>query len=685
MPSTAPILSGSQVVVSAGAAGTQDSPHVSTLADGRIVHVWRDLGASSSTIRYQVLDIDGTATGISGFVNDTQLSAGTVGIGGGGDYLAVAGLDNGGFAVAWMYRDGTSLTDKSDNIYFKIYDGTGAVTTATTLAHASSADATGALNNQTYPDIFDNDGDFFIGWTDPDPDTTATGGGVSTSTAVVEQGYLYDGGIGGYIPSQLSDAHGGDGHTAGAADPTSDEFLFVWQDDLGDPPTTGDGIYAYEGGGAGAGFFRIDRETPATNNSFARNPDAAYDHAGNALVVYMDRPGSADEIWATLNGNAASRFKVNTTAPGFNGDASPAVVGLSELSALNGGFMVFWTDQGSDGVGGTDFDVVGQLYSVTAGVAEAVGGEIVLTDAATTNNNLSTLDATLMLDGRILVSWEAGGPTTSGTEIYQRIVDPRQQAVSWAGTSANEQFQGTIFDDDLSGGLGNDRLDGGLGDDSLAGNGGNDTYIVDSAGDTVTELAGEGTDIVRSTVTFTLGPDVEHLTLLGSTGIGGTGNGGANTLTGNAVGNVLRGGGGNDTILGGLGNDTLFGDAGNDVLTGGANKDTMTGGAGLDDFDFNTVAEIGRGGTRDRIMDFRHNQDDIDLRTIDANGAAAGNTAFKFLAAKGAAFTGVKGQIHWFHQAGKTIIEGDIDGNRVADFQIELVGLKTLTAGDFLL
>ncbi len=117
----------------------------------------------------------------------------------------------------------------------------------------------------------------------------------------------------------------------------------------------------------------------------------------------------------------------------------------------------------------------------------------------------------------------------------------------------------------------------------------------------------------------------------------------------------------------------------------------MTGSTGADDFDFNSVAEIGRGATRDIIRDFVHLIDDIDLRTIDANGGAPGNTAFSFLAAKGAAFTGVAGELRWFQQnpAGtandRTIIEGDINGNRVADFQIQLTGLKTLTAADFVL
>jgi Ca2+-binding RTX toxin-like protein len=83
---------------------------------------------------------------------------------------------------------------------------------------------------------------------------------------------------------------------------------------------------------------------------------------------------------------------------------------------------------------------------------------------------------------------------------------------------------------------------------------GNDTYTVDDAGDTVTELAGEGIDTVLAKISYTLGPQVENLTLLsGSAAINGTGNGLRNTITGNELDNVLSGRGGIDTLIGGEG------------------------------------------------------------------------------------------------------------------------------------
>ena len=111
---------------------------------------------------------------------------------------------------------------------------------------------------------------------------------------------------------------------------------------------------------------------------------------------------------------------------------------------------------------------------------------------------------------------------------------------------------GNDLDNVITGNGGNNILDGGTGADTMAGGAGNDTYMVDNAGDTVTEGGGQGTDTVVSPFDYTLGANVENLTLT-SVAINGTGNGLDNVLAGNGNDNTLTGLAGNDTLDGGAG------------------------------------------------------------------------------------------------------------------------------------
>jgi predicted outer membrane repeat protein len=176
-------------------------------------------------------------------------------------------------------------------------------------------------------------------------------------------------------------------------------------------------------------------------------------------------------------------------------------------------------------------------------------------------------------------------------------------------------------------------------------------------------------------------------------------------INGNNNANKLVGGNSAEIISGLGGNDRIIGNGGNDRIIGGRGVDTMTGGTGRDVFVFSSIQDsapgqsglIGNGvlgvaagrGLRDIITDFIHGQDKIDLSAIDANTKLAGNQAFTWIGTKG--FTHKPGQLmeKLYDFAGtsqdRTIIYGDINGDARADFQIELVGLKHLTSGDFVL
>lgn len=150
------------------------------------------------------------------------------------------------------------------------------------------------------------------------------------------------------------------------------------------------------------------------------------------------------------------------------------------------------------------------------------------------------------------------------------------------GGSGDDALYGEAGDDILSGGQGNDLLDGGTGTDQMAGGAGDDTYVVDDAGDVVTEAAGEGADLVRSSISYVMPDHVELIELTGNANIDATGNNLDNVLTGNAGDNHLQGLDGNDALHGGDGNDLLKGGTGDDVLNGGNGIDELRGGGGND-------------------------------------------------------------------------------------------------------
>lgn len=187
--------------------------------------------------------------------------------------------------------------------------------------------------------------------------------------------------------------------------------------------------------------------------------------------------------------------------------------------------------------------------------------------------------------------------STSSTRLDSIFFD-RVEEFTVTGTSKNDTITTYGGNDIINGGAGNDILDGGVGNDKLTGGTGNDTYIVDSIGDNVFETSTLITEIdtVEASITYTLGVNLENLTLTGSGAIDGTGNSLNNTLTGNSRNNTLNGGAGNDTLIGGGGSDILVGGAGNDVLTGGLSNDL---------FLYNTNAAFSSGSVGiDRITDF---------------------------------------------------------------------------------
>ena len=215
----------------------------------------------------------------------------------------------------------------------------------------------------------------------------------------------------------------------------------------------------------------------------------------------------------------------------------------------------------------------------------------------------------------------------------------------------------------ITGNGNNNYIDGGRGADEMFGGYGNDTYLIDNLNDKIFD---EGDyDKVFSSVTYNanvnnirFGRDwtIEEFTLTTAADLNYQDTDRACIISGNSGKNTIEGYGGADTIYGKDGNDTINGGVGADILWGGAGSDTFV----------YTGTRVSLGAGVDRIMDFSCMEDKIDLSAIDADSLNVGNQSFRYVG--GGQFTGYTGMLKFSNG----ILSGDINGDKVADFQIEV-------------
>lgn len=290
-------------------------------------------------------------------------------------------------------------------------------------------------------------------------------------------------------------------------------------------------------GGAGDDTYFVDETYDVVGEYTNEGTDTVY-----SSVSYNLEYGGVERL--TLTGS--------TPIDGRGNNLDNVLTGNSANNRLDG-------DAGADLlIGGAGDDIYG-VDNAGDSLIENVNEGIDTVESVVTY----TLGANV--ENLTLVGWNPLTPIDGTGNALANIL---------TGNSANNVLLGDAGNDTLIGGDGDDTLDGGTGTDALSGGVGNDIYVVDNAGDSVTENSNAGTDTVQSAVTYTLGANLERLTLTGIAAINGTGNTLANVLTGNSANNILSGGSGNDTLSGGAGNDTLDGGTGNDSLSGGAGDDT---------------------------------------------------------------------------------------------------------------
>ncbi len=257
------------------------------------------------------------------------------------------------------------------------------------------------------------------------------------------------------------------------------------------------------------------------------------------------------------------------------------------------------------------------------------------------------------------------------TDNVERLTLTGSSAIDGTGNALANVIVGNSGANTLTGGDGGDTLNGGLGADTMDGGIGNDIFFVDNVGDIVTEGIDQGNDLVRSSVDFTLGDNVERLTLTGSA-IYGVGNALDNIITGNDAGNSLDGEDGNDRVSGGNGTDVVAGSTGNDRLTGGA---------GDDRFLFDTALDAST--NVDRITDFSVAEDTIYLDSTVFSDMGAGGELAAGAFHEGSAAADVDDRIIYDSATGRLYYDADGNGAEAAVQFAQVTAGTALTNADF--
>jgi len=393
---------------------------------------------------------------------------------------------------------------------------------------------------------------------------------------------------------------------------------------------------------------------------------ASYDGATVGVEAHLEAPyvntgDAAGDQYISIENLRGSAFNDRLVGNFAAANSLWGGDGIDQLQAIGAGDSLY----GEDGN-----DLLSSLPNSSAALMDGGAG----VDTASINRSLDAIAYTFALsndvtlnDGTRLIDIErinftsgSGNDVITGGSLNDIIL----------GSGGDDQLSGGDGNDDLRGGDNNDALDGGLGDDVLTGGSGGDQLnggIGNDTADYSTSSAGVSINLQNGKVS---GGDAAGDAIVSIENV--TGSAWADNLVGNGLANALSGG------------------TGNDVLNGGGGADTLYGGSGGDTFAFKTPGDIGSAASHDRIMDFEAGGataatgvDLIDLSSIDANTKSANkDDAFLFIGSS--AFSGKAGQLRYDQAGSNVMIYGDVNGDGVADFTLQLTIVGTFDSTDFL-
>ena len=377
----------------------------------------------------------------------------------------------------------------------------------------------------------------------------------------------------------------------------------------------------------------------ATDNSGA----TATDTVSFTITGTNDDPVAANDLWV-ISTNTTARFTTSALND-FDLDGDHLTYQLPTLT--NDGRVLTLNPDGTIS------------YMSASGDADKTDDDFF---------DYTVTDGITSVTARVYVDWVNANSGFDLATDYVNDLGPYTAAWLDAGGGPDEVTGGEGLDFFIGAG-GNDVLIGGLNGDVLRGGDGNDEIDGEGGPDDVDLI--DFSDATGGTgITFLLVQSSSNTVFVS----------GLSSLDTDTYRNI-------EGVIGTNFNDTLGGSSSADVLIGANGKDTLTGNAGADKLTYRAPAESLVGANRDVVTDFEVGTDKIDLSAMDAKTQVgfSGDQEFTFVENLSPAINpGVQANsITWYQTGGNTIVQGDVNGDTTADFEIQLTGLKALTANDF--
>ena len=572
---------GGETHVNTTIASTQDLPVIAHLSDGGYVISWTSMDQDGSFRGVFLQHFSAAGAKIGGELQANTTSNGDQG------FSAITGLADGGWIVAWVDE---ALVAGNDEVVAQRYSNAGAKLGTQFIVNDTTVTDNANIGRSDIDIAALNDGTYVITWTS----TQGPGSSVFMQRFNTSPGTLHKYGV----ETQVNTSLTGTADAASVTALSDGGYVVVWESAASDADGYAILYQRYDALGHALG---VESQVNTTTVGAQTLPDVSALANGGFVVTWTSQAqdGSYDGVYT------------KTFAPivGLNG--SQLLYGTWDNDTLNGGAGAdtMWGGTGNDTYvvdysGDSVNEKVNEgIDTVTSSVTYTLPANVenlILTGAGHINGTGNALDNVITgnsgnnilrgLAGNDSLDGAAGSDTMyggAGNDTYvvdsiadvvseQTVVgtddggsDTVASAVAYAlgagvenltlTGAGNTNGTGNALNNTIIGNSGNNDLDGGVGVDSMTGGAGNDTYHVDTVGDIVIELPGEGTDTVYSSLAYyALTANVENLVMTGAGHTQGFGNALDNILTGTAAGNSLDGETGADTMIGGAGDDLYF-------------------------------------------------------------------------------------------------------------------------------